>query len=410
MQSNSTRRPKINHGVLFLLGFIYYLIVPPLIGTFEFISDYPGMPNWIADFSDINWSKIMMYCIIVLTYLISFFAGSLFINLVQKRVVYQPQPTRKHLNISGYTIPIFILIVFIAVINREYLFTGYSEQSAEFSVLGPLTTLTMVQTYIVIYQHISNLAKGKLYLLSLITLIFASIILMGLGSRMYVLIPILASIIFKINYSEDRTSLTKFFFLGIGILLAMLAVGAWRIGVSFDPGFYLYLFFAEPTFTWWSASTFLSNNDLSAFSFPVSFGSSIINFIPSIFFENKSDYIINLNTIYNYRAPLGAESLFVSVQGNFGYVYGFCYIFLIGFYYSLIRVLSVRNVFYKTYYVLICAVLPFQFFRDPFSVINKQIFWNMFLIPMMLYTIAFFLRRLIKSYYITCLRASKKLC
>jgi len=390
------RKIKLDHQILFFMGFIYYLVIPPIIGSFGFFADYPGMSSWFSDYNEINSTKLIVYYCIIFFYLVAFNCGSFFVSFIQK-VRQHNQHYKVCLNLNCLSVPILIAILFIALKNSELLFTGYSE-SYDSSVLGPLTTLTMLQTYIVIHHYVSHSTKTASYLISLITLLIASTILMGFGSRMYVLIPILAFVIYRINFSDNTISLYKYLFLGVAILFSMLAIGAWRIGADFDPAFLAYLFFAEPTFTWWSASTFLANNDLLPFALPTNFMSSVLNFAPGFLFNNKSDYLVNLNTVYSFSAPLGAESIFLSVQGNFGYLYGICYMFLLGFYFGTVKVLSNNNVFLKTYYVLICAVLPFQFFRDPFSVINKQLFWNMLLLPALLYTASFCWHMATKSY------------
>lgn len=393
------RKIRLDHQILFFLGFIYYLVIPPIIGSFELFADYPGMSSWLSDFNEIAPIKLTTYFVIIFFYFVFFNLGS-FVVFIVRRVKLDHSGDQTPLNLDYLSIPIVLAILFIALNNRESLFSGYSE-SYDSSVLGPLTTLAMLQTYIVTYHYVSNSAKSVLHAFSLMTLLIASTILMGLGSRMYVLIPVLALVFYKINFSDRSTSLYKYITLGIGLLLGMLAIGAWRIGAVFDPGFFAYLFFAEPTFTWWSASTFLANNDLTPIALPANFLSSVLNFAPGFLFENKSDYIISLNNVYNFSAPLGAESIFLSVQGNFGYVCGICYMFFLGYYFGMVKKVSYNNTFIKTYYILICALLPFQFFRDPFSVINKQLLWNMLLLPALLYTVSFCWRRITKIYYIS---------
>ncbi|HEY3309432.1 MAG TPA: hypothetical protein VGJ93_13340 [Desulfuromonadaceae bacterium] len=395
---NLIRKIKLDHHILFLLGFVYYLVIPPMIGSFEFLADYPGMSRWIADFNEITVSKLVTYFCVIFSYLISFIFGSFFIVFIRGSRRLSTQRNIR-LNLNYFSILIFIAILIIVIKHHAILFTGYNELY-DISVLGPLTTLSILQTYIVLYHHVSNSAKSILYTVSLITLFIICTIIMGLGSRMYVLIPIIALLIFKSTFSDNTISLGKYITLGVVILISMLTIGAWRIGATFDPGFYSYLFFAEPIFTWWSASTFLANNDLAPIALPTNFISSVLNFAPSFLFENKSDYLLDLHSVYSYNAPFGADSIFVSVQGNFGYVYGICYMFLIGLYFSVIKVLSGHSSFLKTYYILICAVLPFQFFRDSFSIINKQLFWNMLILPVLLYTISFCWNRASRAYYI----------
>jgi len=48
------------------------------------------------------------------------------------------------------------------------------------------------------------------------------------------------------------------------------------------------------------------------------------------------------------------------------------------------------------YYIGVVSILPFQFFRDNFAIINKQIFWNMLIVPFVILTVLLFLLKVSK--------------
>jgi hypothetical protein len=108
---------------------------------------------------------------------------------------------------------------------------------------------------------------------------------------------------------------------------------------------------------------------------------------PTFLFEEKSSLIISIKDFYNYVSPLGADSIFVSVQGNFGWLGGLLFFYFIGLFLSIIEYLSKKNKFLLSYYIGISTLIPFQLFRDNFGIINKQFIWNMLLIPVIIITL-----------------------
>jgi hypothetical protein len=178
-------------------------------------------------------------------------------------------------------------------------------------------------------------------------------------------------------------------------LLAFAMIGSWRVGADTSFRFLAYIFVAEPIFTWWSTATYLANNELQFVDIPINYFQSFVNFIPTFILPEKSNLIINTRDLYNYSAPLGADSIFVSISANFGVAGGAFFLGILGFYYSVVARISKINKFAFVYYILISSILPFQFFRDNFAIVNKQIFWNFLLIPALLVMIIIFFEKLI---------------
>ena len=271
---------------------------------------------------------------------------------------------------------------------KSILFTGYKTYNVSF--LAALGTINIVSLILYIWTLLER-KDNKIFL---IVLIFSSVILLGLGSRMYVLIPIISLFIYKLFYAKRKYNFTKFIFYSIFIGILFLIIGAIRIGAVINVEFLVYLFLAEPIFTWWSASTFLSVNELLIIDIPISYISSFINFIPSFFFTDKYKFLITLKENHFFESPLGATSIFVSIQGNFGWYGGIIFMFILGLFYSIIELYARRNNFILAYYIGIVSILPFQFFRDGFSIINKQLFWNMLIVPLIFITLGLFINKL----------------
>jgi len=380
------------HNLFFLFGFIYYLVVPLFIGYLGLMVDMPAMDRWHTEF--INAKKNLdSYIVIIASYFIAFYLGSNFIKLLPAKRMNFKTVTKfpiKNLNIVGYLF--FFVALSVAVSYKDILFTGY--KTYELSILGALATLNNVS--LIFYFYIlfnTGISSKNIFLWNII---FSSILLIGLGSRMYVLIPLIALFTYKLFFSKKKWKFNKVIFYGFLILVFILIIGAWRIGSNISVDFLIYLFLAEPTFTWWSTATFLGNNELSMIGIPANYFSSFLNFLPSFIFKNKSNMIIGLNEYYYYIGPLGADSIFVSIQGNFGWYFGTLFMFCVGFYYSLIEFASRKNSFLMAYYIGVVSILPFQFFRDNFAIINKQIFWNILIVPFVILTVLLFLLKVSK--------------
>jgi len=103
--------------------------------------------------------------------------------------------------------------------------------------------------------------------------------------------------------------------------------------------------------------------------------------VPNTLFSLKSFIVSAQGMGYSYKNPLGADSVWSTVVINFGSAGSFLFIFLTGFFLNFLRHLSENNRFWAVYYILVCSILPFQFFRDGFYIINKQLFFNFLILP-----------------------------
>lgn len=382
------------HNLLFLFGFIYYLVTPLFIGYFRLMQDKPGMEKWHLDFLN-AMQKMDGYIVIIISYFISFYLGSFFTKILpRERVSLKNNGVKVSIKIITFFGYIFwLVIIFFAFAYREILFTGYA--TYERSLLSALTTINSVSLILFFYIFFTkHFLFRNIYLMNITV---SSILLLGLGSRMYVLIPIISLIVYKFFYSKRKWNLKIVLLFSSLVLLFLLVIGTWRIGASISLDSLIYFLFAEPIFTWWSAATFLGNNELSIIEIPTNFFTSFFSFLPSFVFPNKSDLIISIRDTHYYEAPLGADSVFVSIQGNFGWFFGPVFMFFCGLFYSLIEYLSHKSNFMRAYYLGIVSVLPFQFFRDNFGIVNKQIFWNMFTVPLLLLSISVFIIESLKN-------------
>ena len=381
------------HILFFIFGFIYYLIIPIAIGSFEVMIDMPGMISWQDTFNSAQ-TNLPNYFFIITAFFIAFLSGSSLrynIFLGRRKTVNLSEKNKKiDLRITAL-IFLFIVLYFIAN-NLGLLFTGY--ETYDLVLLGAMATINSVSTVLLIYVLLNSKVSNLQSWLFFISIIFCSVFLIGLGSRMYVLIPIIAIATYKFYYARVRWKGNIFYLYFALVIILLLMIGTLRIGEHLTLDFLAYLLFAEPTYTWWSTGSFLSLNQLLALDFPSNYISSFLNFLPNFLIDDKQSLIQLIRDKYFYISPLGADSIFVSIQGNFGWFLGFFFMLLVGFFYASIETLSKRSNFFMAYYIGIVSVLPFQFFRDGFGILNKQLFWNMLIVPAMLIFISILISKL----------------
>lgn len=365
----------ILHNYLFTFGFIYYLIFPFLIANSEFIGEYEQYNLFIDNY---NKSYNTLYITLMITYYFSFIFGSKFyLTFFKKKINYV-------VNQSIFFFETIIVILFI-ILNILYtyfnksLFIGYADEYGDSFTRGLFTTFQVLLTFIFIFYKVNN--KNSKLLLFLV--IENSIVLFGLGSRLYVLFSIISYMIFL--FIMKRLKVTKTVGYGFVILFLLVVVGAYRSSTNIDRGLITFYFVAEANFSWISVSSMLNlNSEFKMLSYPSNYLSSFINFLPSFIFTDKSSLIISSKELINYETPVGATNVLVSSIANFGLLGTAFFFFFTGAFYSYIFS-KIKSGFLFVYYITICAILPFQFFRDNFAILNKMIYYNLFLLPYMLF-------------------------
>lgn len=380
------------HNYLFVLGFIYYLVFPVFFIANGFWSDYPGM-HYLYKYYD-N-SLLVKYCIIILSYLLLFMAGS---YAPLKFIKQCKTKTQNSIHVSErdlflLSIPLFVFCNYFILESRSMLFQGYAVDY-DVTLMGTVATCNVFFLFFYMYIRMSvidNFKKVFYKKYFLYSCLWFSIVLLGLGSRMYIMIPLVVYIIYLID--NKIISVKKILCVGFIIALFFLSIGVWRIGGDIsDLESLLYIGFGEPLYTWISLISMLSYTpELPLIAFPFNYLSSFVNFVPSIVFPLKGEFVSEISLPFD--APLGATNLLVSVISNFGLLGGGVFLFVLGFSFTYVRY-NFRGCFGLTYYYCLCGIIPFQLFRDAFPIVNKMIFINFFILPM---TIFFIQNKLVKS-------------
>jgi uncharacterized membrane protein len=273
---------------------------------------------------------------------------------------------------------LFCVMILFAFLARHSLLGGYA--SYDVGARGKLSTLLMIASFFWIYDRVTN--QRHSFLLSVVIGLTA-LMLLSMGGRMYVFHLVIVIVVFKTSLSSRQWGLGKVaLFLMVG-MIAGSVVGLLRMGVQ--PGFWfgLYSFFAEPAFTWFSVMTYLSNNEVAAFQWPANFFSSFLNLVPNTILKVKP-YLVSLESMADgYRNPLGADSIWTNLVINFGSVGSVIFIFMTGGLLALLKKMAGLKRFWAAYYLMVCGMIPFQFFRDGFYILNKQLFFNFLLFPLL---------------------------
>jgi hypothetical protein len=368
----------IDHKLLFLFGYLFYFITPYVVGAADFFDGYPGIALYQSFFKKIPETKLQSYALITISWLPAFFLGHLcfkFLKPNKKKLDLFPETPLSH-STSYFAIVLLFVLVLFAFLNRNSLFGGYS--SYDVNARGKMSTLLIVFNFFFIYQLIS---KQKISFLLIAGTIITAFLLLTQGGRMYVFQTILIWLIYKTSFSSKRFKPLQIIGVAMGCFIIGGFVGLWRMGFSIDMEKLAYSFFAEPVFTWFSTSTYLISNDIPLFNVPLNFLTSFFNLVPNTIFSLQPYVVSTGSMVQGYESPLGADSVWSNFVINFGSIGSFFFVFITGFMLNFLRHLSEHSRFAAVYYIMVCGILPFQFFRDGFFIINKQLFFNFLLLP-----------------------------
>ncbi len=358
--SDSARRSRLSHLHLFAIGWVYYLLIPILagrLGLFE-SSDSFSLMRRFASPQDRWWPALMLYAVLLP---LAFLVG----NALAGRI---PNLRGLRTPIAGPSqilVPVYALALLLTgYAARGNFFAGYSAD-LDIAAVGPISTLQMC----LVFQYLAARVEGSRSTRWLgILLLLSSVLLLGMGGRLYVLSALVAIYVdwWKFRASGPRARLRSL----VAVIVTPLAfgvVGMLRLGV-FDLADLSFYIFAEPLFTSISAFTLMDGNGWALLDTPRDFFSAFINLIPAAVWPGKTDYVISLlDTSLNFEAPFGAVSIVTSTIGNFGYLGGPLFLGFVGFVMGRTR-RGTGTAAGRALYCYLCSLLPFMLFRDPFPV------------------------------------------
>lgn len=369
---------RIDHRVLFLFGYIFYFFTPYIVGVSDILHGFPGVELYQGFFKRIPKDKLESYMLITLSWLPAFFLGHFCFKLCKpykKSLQIFPATATTHATNYVALLLLLVLVIF-SWMARHSLFAAY--ESYDVAARGKVSSLLVLFNFFFLYQLLST--KKVSYLL-VIGIAITSFFLLTMGGRMYVMQTLIIYLVYKTSFARKQWKTHQIVSVAFVGFLVLSFVGVWRMGAGFNFGWASYSVLAEPVFTWFSTSTFLGSNEIPIINFPSNFLTSFLNLIPNSVFSLRQYVVSTQQMGYITQNPLGAESVWSNIVINFGSVGSFFFIFLTGFILNFLRHLSESSRFGAVYYILVCGMLPFQFFRDGFFLINKQLFFNFLFLP-----------------------------
>ncbi|ASK56500.1 hypothetical protein CEQ48_17770 [Vibrio tarriae] len=376
--------------LFFLFGFFYYLILP--VVSIHFLGDNRQV-EIVQTYVDSALYGEEYYMVSIFGLLFFYFFLK-FGEKIKFRAVSIGQDVC-HYKLTPIIISLILLfILFVStikgVMDGVVLFSGYSDYNI--SILGPYATTVFCS---VIFVNYFESRKNKFIFLSIF--LISSVLLLGLGSRMFFLLGAI-SLLLNIICVNPRVIRSPLFIFSIfSIFILVLVVGGWRSKSDINLDGIVGIFIAEPLFTSVSSvNYFKSIDDFFVFKFPYDIIASIFNFTPSILMPNKGDLVDSIAYDIKEYSPFGASSLLVNVHINFGVLF-FIYFSLIGFVFGFMKSLAKKNKLFYAIYLSSLPLLMFHFFREGFITYIKVQFFNAIIMPLLLVSILGFLLRSIRD-------------
>ncbi len=355
-----------------LLGTCYYIVSPSIF----FFNDYFGLDfikSVVDKYTDYRSGAIYthnIYDFIIIN--VSFSSGFLLISMCGSKVTENKVQSQKYgylqLPILFFLVSVLLFVLIKAKITGYQFFSGYA--SYDVSVLGPLATLCFMSMWFYIFFG------KKIFLVSFL---IVGILLLGSGSRMFFLLPLISLLLSKLLRGQSNIIVYGFYFVLVAFF--MLAVGLLREGseISFDG--LLTIGFAEPIFT--SIGTlFYFEKGWPALGFPTDVIAAFVNFVPSVIYSDKQALMDSLTLDQNVFNPFGAQSLLINLYKNFGYFYP-VFIFFLGSYFGFLFRYRFFNII-RTVYIMSLPLIVFHFQREGFITVFKVMFFNGLLFPILL--------------------------
>ncbi len=352
------KRFKLTHRIFFGIGWFYYLMIPIIAIYFDLFEDVKVWSNYVSD--NFNY-PLVSYCILVI---IAYTLGS-----SSAKINWKINPCIKYSKlISWIFIPIYcFLFLYFTFAAREFIFTGY-QNGVDASLVGPIATLEMALLFHYLFCRIFNNARPGT--LTGILLLLTSIILLSMGGRIYVLSALTSIVFYGWNWGNfNRIRLIILMILAVCLVVGL---GMWRVG-DFNTGVIIFYIVAESLFTSISAFTLFQGGGWNWLDYPSNFIISFLNIIPVFLWSEKQFILDSLSTVYpDIEAPFGALNVVASSVSNFGYLGGLFFIGLVGFIMGMIQKIS-KYPLMRVLYCYLVGLLPFIFFRDPYTVQVKLV-------------------------------------
>jgi len=377
---------EINHVTTLSFGFLFYWITPLAVRIAAPNVDFPLASTWSELFQERVIAPYAISCIVL--YLCFAIGDSLGIVLFTERQTKAPKVSR--LGLSFITASACLLMAYSAFIFRAPLLrTATPDDIPAQAARGALTACVVLMGAVAIIFTVDRpLIPWRKRLLSFyfLPLMAGGVILLMLGSRLYVASLLVMFAIYQTNFVKRFRLRTVT--VGVVVFCSLFGVlGRWREKSSVRGAFFNV--FEETMFISLPLVHHLCYKGIAWINSPTQLASDFENLVPTVLVPNKSDLLKKPDAY----SPLGGLHSFVSFNLYFG-ILGtalFWFLWPMGFRYLKSRSSSTL---FATMYIMCSGWLTFTFFRDPFSIsLVKAIFEDSILWPIGIVSCGYLLSR-----------------
>lgn len=357
----------LNHNLLFAFGMCFYIFFPILLLEYIEVSAFSMIPR-------LNLYSFLWVCLFSAFTVFFWFVGQ---RWKVKYFRFDRKLTAVHsLRSTWFIFVVSVLVFLYGLMKFGVRGGGYSE--IDFKYSGFLAGFSYLFMALLLFSSKTNWLKR----IAAIFYVVCCVLLLMVGSRLYVLSTLIALTVFYSSFAFNKLQAKTYFIIGV-VIIFLLVVGGLRSvsasGLSLDK--LLFVVGAEPFFTWWSVS--LYHFDFIELMLPEVLGlmSLLINLVPSFLLPNKSEYIIPQSVLGGYEAPLGASNVIVGALTYFGLPMWCLVILIFSSFVSFLKRYSLDFFMARYLYSVACSFIPFLFFREIYQIQFKLFFTFMFIIP-----------------------------
>jgi hypothetical protein len=373
----SQGRLEINHVATFSFGFLFYWITPLVIRLYAERLDFPLASVWLAWFREKLIEPYALSCIAL--YLCFALGDSLGVRLYNDTLGKQT-PKIPRVALSLIALGISGLLIYTVAIFRSMLFRPATPGDVPAQAArGAVTACVVVFCVLALIHTVERPQQGWNKLLRssyFVLLIAGSILMLWLGSRLYVATFLLMFAVYQSCFRR-RFRATRVLALVLILALFFGAVGMWREEGSMSGA--LFNILEEPILNSISLVHHLRYKGIALVNAPYQLGRDFRNLIPTLILPNK----FATSKKPDAYTPLGGLNSFVSFNLNFGLLGSAVFLFLWGILFRYAKSRSSNTVF-AIMYIMGSGWLGFSFFRDPFSIsLVKAIFQDSIVMPVL---------------------------
>jgi hypothetical protein len=354
-------RVEINHVTTFSFGFLFYWITPLAVRVLAPKTDFPLAALWAQWFRESFITPYALSCIaLYLCFALGDSIGARRFPQGPPRVV-TPVP---RLVLALVTASGCALMLYSGYVMRANLFRHAEPGLVQVGVArGAVTAcVILLGSVALMYSLAHPETPWRKLLMSgfFLPLLAGGVLLVALGSRLYVASLLL---MFAIYQTTFRSKIKLRTLVVAGLLFAVFfgLVGTWREGSSASGA--VFNVFLEPMEGSLSLVHHLRYKGIAWTNYPDLLLSHFVNLVPTLLLPNKVS-ILHKADAYG---PLGGLHSFVSFNLNFGLLGTAVFWLLWPMMFRYFRS-RMSGTLFATMYVMCSGWLAFSFFRDPFSI------------------------------------------